>query len=360
VIDALRPIADACDLSIPAEHRRRVAFVGAGGIVATAHLPAYRKAGLEIVGVYDVDRAKAQAFARDHALARTYSSLDELCADEAVEVVDVAVTPWSQDEIVRAAIAAGKHVLAQKPLALQSATAEELVRFAEEHRRWLAVNQQLRFDEGVAAAREMVRRGWIGEPLALELSVDIFIEWTSWMNDAERLQLWYHAIHELDAVRSILGDPHTVWCAAAARPGQRPRGETRVLAGMVYAGELRAMLHVNSENLTGDPTATFRIDGTEGAIRGRLGRFYACGRGEPDTVDVFSRSLPTDGWLRYPATTRWFPDAFIGPMRSLLAAIATGVPPATGGRDNLGTLRLIEALYRSIATGQTQRLADGG
>ena len=69
--------------------------------------------------------------------------------------------------------------------------------------------------------------------------------------------------------------------------------------------------------------------------------------GRADTLELNSRVLPTDGWLHYPVTERWIPTAFIGPMASLLEAIATDGTPITNGRDNLGTLRIIEALYES-------------
>ena len=348
MIEQFNEVAQRCDLTIPASHRLPIAHVGAGKIVAGAHLPAYRQAGLEIVGVYDKEVERARTFAREQGLPKAYASLEELCRDDAVAVVDIAVPPWEQPAIVTALLDAGKHVLCQKPLALDSATATSMAEHAEKRRRKLAVNQQMRWDEGIAAARAMLQLGWIGEPLWLEMLVDIFIDWTPWMSPQKHVQLWYHAIHELDSIRSILGDPQKVWCTGASRPGQKPTGETRVVIGMIYPGELRAMVHVNSENLF-EPNATFRIGGTEGVIRARLERFY--GEGAPDTIAVQSRLLPTDGWLPYPCTMRWFIDAFIGPMRSLLWAIATGGEAFTSGRDNVKTIRLIEALYRSIETG---------
>ena len=62
--------------------------------------------------------------------------------------------------------------------------------------------------------------------------------------------------------------------------------------------------------------------------------------------------MPTDGWLPYPVTRRWVPDAFLGPVGSLLRAIEDGGEPESGARDNLRTLRLVEALYQSGETGQ--------
>jgi predicted dehydrogenase len=286
-----------------------------------------------------------------------YASLDELLADDAVAVVDVAVPPWEQPQIVRRALAAGKHVLAQKPFTLDSAVAAELVDFARACGRKLAVNQQLRFDEGIAATRAMLERGWIGEPAALEMSIDIFIDWRSWFAEADQLAIWYHAIHELDAIRSLLGTPQTAWCAGGSLPGTPGRGERRVMCGLAYDRGPSVMLHVSTENRTGHPAATFRIDGSEGAIRGTLRRFYKHEQSGPDAIEVWSRVLPTDGWLAYPCTQRWFPDAFIGSMRSLLAAIAEDREPIPSAADNLETIRLVEALYRSLATGAAHAVA---
>lgn len=361
MLDVLQPIARACDLTIPPEQRRLVAIVGAGAIVDYAHLPAYRAAGLQIQGIHDVNAERARDVAARHGVPRTYDTLDELLADPGVEVVDIAVLPEAQPDLARAALAAGKHLLCQKPLARELPVAESLVEAAAQHGRKLAVNQQLRFDEGVAAARAMVRAGWIGTPTTMTFTVDIATDWSQWpwLETSDRLEIMFHSIHYLDAVRSILGDPERVWCTGSRTPGQRPRGETRTMSCLVYPGDVRAVLHVNHENQAGDIVASFRIDGSEGTIRGTLGLLYDYPHGRPDTVDVWSSSLPTDGWLRYPVTTRWLPDAFAGPMGSLLAAIATDGTPATDGRDNLGTLRLVDALYRSMDTGESQPLETG-
>jgi predicted dehydrogenase len=355
MLDELAEIARACDLTIPVEHRRTIAHVGAGTIVANAHAPAYRKAGLTVRGVYDSDPARAAALAKAWDLPRTYATLDELLADDVVEVVDIGVPPMAQSEIVERAFAAGKDVLAQKPLALSSREAARLVALADASGRKLVVNHQMRYDEGVAAAREMLGRGWIGEPEALEMSIDIHINWRSWFAESSQLLIWYHAIHELDAIRSWFGNPESVWCTgttSVATPGER-----RIMCALVYPGRLRVSLHVSTENRTGQPSGRFRIDGSAGAIRGELRRFYKPPLEGPDALEIHSSTLPTDGWLPYPCTKRWFIDAFIGPMRSLLEWIATGVEPATSARDNVATVRLVEALYRSMDSGAVQTLS---
>jgi predicted dehydrogenase len=109
-------------------------------------------------------------------------------------------------------------------------------------------------------------------------------------------------------------------------------------------------------NRGGDNSAEYRIDGDQGAIRGTLGLLYDYPNGRVDTLEVNSLMLPTDGWLPYPVTARWFPDAFIGTMGSVMSAIATGSKVRSSVRDNVKTLKLVDALYRSMDSGMSVKL----
>jgi predicted dehydrogenase len=358
-LDLWAPVARAVDLAVPAEHRRGIAVVGAGAIVDNAHLPAYRSAGLDVVGILDLDVDRAKDVATRHGVDRVYGTLDELLDDDAVEVVDVAVVAEAQPAIVRAAAATGRHLLCQKPFAPDLATARELVDVADAAGVRVAVNQQMRFEEGIAAARAIAEQGWIGEPTAMTFHVDIATDFTAWdwLVGSERLEVAYHSIHYVDSIRSILGDPRSVFCVGGRRPGQAPVGETRTMTTLVFDDGVSAGLHVNHENITGDVRAEFRLDGSEGSVRGTIGLLYDYPHGRPDTVELSSRVLPTDGWLPYPVTHRWIPDAFVGPMSGLLRWIATGEEAPTSARDNLGTLALVDALYASQASGTAQEVA---
>ncbi len=349
-VDRWRPIADAIDHTIPDDHKRPIAIVGAGTIVEVAHLPAYRAAGLEVIGLFDLDRERAARVAALHEVPTVYASLDDLLADDRVEVVDIAVFAEAQPEIVRKALAAGKHLLCQKPFVQDLETGRELIALADAANLRVAVNQQMRYEEGMAALRAILQAGWIGEPTAMSFHVDIGTDWSAWpwLVSADRLEINYHSIHYLDAIRSVLGEPVTVFCVGGRRPGQLARGETRTMSTLDFGDGVAAVLHVNHENIGGDFRAEFRLDGSEGSVRGTIGLLLDYPRGRPDTLEVFSRSLPTDGWMSYPVTQRWLPDAFAGPMSGLLRWIATGEVAPTAARDNLATLALVEALYRSM------------
>ncbi|GAA3609401.1 Gfo/Idh/MocA family oxidoreductase [Kineosporia mesophila] len=350
MIDLLQPIAQACDLSIPGRLHRRIAVIGAGAVVRAGHLPAYAAAGLPVVGICDRDPARADAARAAFGLRRVLT-LEDVLADDTIEVVDVAVLPTEQPPIVRAALAAGKHVLAQNPLALVHAEAVDLAAAARVAGRSLVVNHQMRYSEGMAAARAIAEAGWIGEVTAVTVDVSGRTDWPDrpGLAQSPQLDLMYHSVHYFDTVRALLGSPSTVYCVAGRRPGQSVTGETRTTTTMTFASGARALVAVDHENTTGDRWARMRIDGAQGSIRVDL-------RAEPVTLEFSSRVLPTDGWLPYPVSTRWTPHAFAGPMRALLREIAGEATAPTTAEDAVQTSRVVAAGYASIGSGVVQLL----
>jgi predicted dehydrogenase len=353
MIGPLAEISEACDLTPPPGHVRPIGIVGAGAILEAAHLPAYRAAGIPVPAMWARDPEKARVFAEAHGIVRVHDTLDGLLSDPEVEIIDIAIAPRAQTEVALAALEAGKDLMCQKPLALETTQAQRIVDRAEELGRTVVVQQQMRYEEGILAAREMVRRGWIGEIATITFTIDLATDFSGWgwLRETPQMDLFNHSIHYLDTIRAFLGDPEQVYGRQWRLPGQDVVGETRTLSILDYAPDQRAIVHTNHMNLAGDDRAEFRIDGSEGSIRGTLGLLLDYPNGRPDTVEIWSRVLPTDGWLPYPVTRRWVPDAFLGPVSSLLRALAEGGVPESNARDNLRTLRLVEALYLSNEAG---------
>lgn len=358
MIDVFREISESCRLEIPSHHHRTIGVIGAGGIVTGAHLPAYEKAGLPIRAITDIDRAKAESAAETFGIELVYESVEQLLADSSIEVVDIAVPASEQPTILTAALAAGKHVLAQKPLATSLQVAQELSSTAANSGLVVGVNQQMRFDEGIAAAHAMVAKGWIGEVSGMSITVNLDTPWHlwDWAQSMERLEIMVHSIHYHDVVRWFLGEPHTVFAAAGRTEGQAPVGETRTVSSFMFKSGALALVHANHVNRGGDNSAEFRIDGAEGSIRGTLGLLYDYPDGRVDTLELRSHILPTDGWLLYPVTQRWIPDAFIGTMGGVLATIAGEGEPRSPISDNVRTIAIVDALYRSIESRQAVTL----
>lgn len=350
MIDQFREVAEAVKLKVKPENRRKIGICGTGGIVDGAHLPAYKKAGLEVVAIFDTDNAKAQDVAKRHGIPTVYKTLGELLSDANVEIVDIAVPADAQPEIFAQVAAAKKHILAQKPFATTVALGEAMVKQAKEAGIIAAVNQQLRFEEGVAAAHKMVELGWIGTVSNFSINVNLITPWElwPWAKDLDRLEVMLHSIHYHDLIRWFLGDAKTVFCAAGRTAGQFPKGETRTISTALYKSGVTSLVHANHVNRGGDNYAEYRIDGDKGSIRGTLGLLYDYPNGRVDTLEVNSQVLPTDGWMPYPVTTRWFPDAFIGTMGSVMDAVSSGSPLRASVADNVGTLKMVEALYKSM------------
>ena len=352
MIDLFRDVSEYCRLEIPKSHHRKIGIIGAGGIVAVAHLPAYELAGLPVHGITDLNLDKANELAEKFGIGRVYQNHQEMIDDPEIEVVDIAVPASEQPGIMLAALAAGKHILAQKPLATSVSAALALLEAVKSTKLLVAVNQQLRFDEGMAAAHRMVELGMIGEVTNFSITVNLDTPWElwEWAQSMERLEIMVHSIHYHDVVRWFMGEPESVYAIAGKAPGQLPIGETRTISSYRFNDGSSAVVHANHVNRGGDNTAEFRIDGTNGSIRGTLGLLYDYPTGRVDTLELNSKALPTDGWLPYPVTTRWIPHAFIGTMGSLLSAVATGTEMRSSLEDNVDTIKLVDALYTSVET----------
>src|SRR5579864_4127046 len=104
-----------------------IAIVGCGSIVTAATLPCYRKHNLNIIGCYDIKPEASAALARTFGIPKVYRTLSELLSDPKVEIVEIAVLPQFQLEIVKQVVAAGKPMLCQKPLSNKFAEAVEVV-----------------------------------------------------------------------------------------------------------------------------------------------------------------------------------------------------------------------------------------
>src|SRR3954452_11654402 len=125
----------------------RIGILGSGFIVNDCHLVAYRKAGFNPVAIASRTRANAQRGAQRHSITKIYDDYEQLIGDPSIEVLDIAVPPNVQLELIRKACErkTAKGILAQKPLGMNLVEAQEAVRLCEAARIVLAVNQNMRY-----------------------------------------------------------------------------------------------------------------------------------------------------------------------------------------------------------------------
>jgi predicted dehydrogenase len=138
------------------------AVVGTG-FIGPVHVEAVRRLGHRVVGILGSSPAKSRAAADALGLEVGYPDLAALLADRRVEVVHLASPNVAHFDQCKQALAAGKHVVCEKPLAMTAAETAELVRLAAATDRVTAVNYNVRFYPQVLAARGRVRRGEVGD-----------------------------------------------------------------------------------------------------------------------------------------------------------------------------------------------------
>ena len=141
----------------------RVGVIGAGAIAQVAHLPALRRmAGVEVVAICDNDIAKARALAGRFEVRDSYDDIEDVLRYASVDAA-VICTPNHLHEIhAMAALAAGAHVLCERPLALTLQGVERLLQASEKHSKRVMVGMNHRFRSDVQAARGFLAGGDIG------------------------------------------------------------------------------------------------------------------------------------------------------------------------------------------------------
>jgi predicted dehydrogenase len=344
---------------LPRDLNHGIAIIGAGGIINYAHLPAYKKAGFRIVGITDQNLEAAQSTAKQHGIPKVYGNLDELLADREVEILDVAIYPGGQLEVVEKATAAKRHLLCQKPFSDEYAKAVRSVKLADAAKVKIAVNQQMRWDAGIRCARILIDDGWLGTPTYAAIQVHCNTNWSlwPWIYQGQRLEVMFHSIHYIDSLRFLLGDPTSVFTSGSRAPNETTKAETKTLTVWDYDSGLQVLIDACHSTWQDDPFATFRLEGTEGVIKGTIGLMYNYPTGRPDTLDFMSKRNK-GYWFSARLDSMWIPDAFVGPMASLMRAIEDGSEPETSGRDNLRTLQVVFAEYRSMAEKRAVRPSE--
>jgi predicted dehydrogenase len=337
---------------LPRRRDFRIGCVGAGFIMRDCHLVAYRQAGFNPVSIYSRDPERAREVARQRHIARIHDRLEDLLNDPAVEVLDIAVPPDIQPDIIRRAAEHKDHIrgiLAQKPLAMSVAEARDCVDLCSRAGIILAVNQNMRYDQSVRGLRDVLERGWLGEPVLATIEMRAIPHWMPWSQRLPSLSTFVMSIHHLDTFRFWFGTPDRV--LASTRPDPRtsfPHRDGINLYILEYDRGCRCAAWDDvwtgpvHEGSAGDIYIRWRVEGTHGLARGTIGWPGYPAR-TPSTLDFTSKQHPE--WVQPRWQDVWFPDAFAGTMAQLLCAIESGTEPEISGRDNLETLALCQAVY---------------
>ena len=246
--------------------------VGTGFGIFT-HLRALRAAGFDVRALVGRDPAKTADRAKRLGVPNACTSLAQAMALDGVSVVTVATPPHTHRDVVCEAAADGKHILCEKPFALDVGQAREMLAAAERAGIVHMIGTEFRFGTAQALLRRVVKEGAIGQPLhALHLLhvpalADPAEQLPDWWEDEARgggfLGAW--GVHVIDQLRSTLGEFSGV-SASVQKLAPRPAmtsDDTFTIHFRMKGGAQGAM--IASMGIAGPPNAITRISGTAGS-----------------------------------------------------------------------------------------------
>lgn len=347
--------AEAAGVGIPDPRPRvparplGIGLVGAGSIARTAHLPAYAAWNLPVVAVASRTPAAARQLAADFGIDRVHERVEALLADPEVAVVDLATGPAGRVDLIAAAVRAGKHVLAQKPLAVDEGELrrlEPVLAEARERGIRVAVNQNGRWAPAWRVATLLVRDGEIGEIVGVTHLHDKPLPPLAGtpFDDVPHMLLADYLVHWIDITRCWLegGRVATVTATESRVPGQpeQARNPWQATLQVGLDSGASAVIRVVGDVRTATGGCPFWIHGTHGTIRGSV------------LLGSDAVVLERDGTTtEFRLAGQWFPDGFAGTMGELQLAIAEGREPEHAAEHVLATVRLGLAAVGSAAAG---------
>ena len=328
-----------------------LAVVGAGYWGPNLIRNAAETAGASLEVVCDLDEERLKKIGRRHPEARLVRNLDDVLQDDAVDAVIVATPAATHHELALRALRAGKDVLVEKPLAMTTAEAKQLVAAADEGHRVLMTGHTFIYNAAVRFIRDLVVNGEIGEVLYIYSSRVNLGQVRKDVN-----ALWNVAPHDVSIANWVLGET-PLRARAVGRSFLRPDIEDVVFAVFEYPSGAIAHVHcswldpskVRRTTFVGSKKMVIYDDvESEGKVK-----IYDKGvrRTGPDgEYGEFQLKLHS-GDIHIPKIT--FTEPLADECAHFVECVRTRAVPRTDGRAGLAVVAALAAAQQSLATGGT-------
>jgi predicted dehydrogenase len=333
---------------------RPITIIGAGGIVNDAHLPAYKIAGYNVAGIYDIDKQKAIDTAARFAVPVVFESLqDVISLAPSNGVFDIAVPGREMIEVLQQ-LPASAAVLLQKPMGHNYEEAKQVLQIARAKKMIAGVNFQLRYAPFIAEARRIINDAAFGTLCDIEVNVNVFTPWHLWkfLYELSRTEILYHSIHYIDLVRTFLGNPESMYAKTTKHPLNTELASVRSNIIMDYGEMVRVSILTNHNHQFGTEhqQSYIKFEGTKGAVKIQMGLLMNYPEGLEDKFQYFLQEEKK--WKEIKVEGSWFPHAFIGAMKQVMLAADGKIDrPDNSVEDCIHTMACVEAAYRSSEEG---------
>lgn len=332
----------------------RLAIIGTGLIVSSQHWPAINELGAEyqVVALANRTPGKAEALADDIAATTgarpvIYTDHRELLAREPLDAVSLALPTYLNPEITEAALSAGCHVIAEKPIAASLADARPMLDWPARYGRQLMIAENYRYTARFTRAAELIAAGAIGEPRLARWNVHAYMGpnnpyyRTAWRQEPAHPGGYISdgGVHLTAVLRMLVGEVVSVTAQAAALRPDLPPLDT-VSASLRFANGAMGTYAVTYA-LPG-PELPLVVAGADGALLISHERVELWRAGE--IVQAWVEPSPHGG--------------MVGMYADFARSVRTGQPPLSTATEGYEDLRLIVAMLRAAEEGREVKVAE--
>ena len=317
--------------------------------------------GASVVANYGLGAERRAAFAERFG-SRAHDSIEAVCADAQVDLVVVSLPNQLHLDAVRAAAAQGKAVACTKPLGRNAREAAEMLRLVEEAGVWHGYLENVVFTAELMRMREMVVAGAIGRPVTFRAREGHSGPHAAHFWDAELAgggALLDMGSHGIAAARYLFGKELPVrdvfaWGDTLVH-GDRTRGEDNAVTLLRFADGRVATID-NSWSSKGGLEGRFELSGSAGRLISDISTTPLRAFIEQPAGYLAEKADADTGWV-FPVPNETYAHGHDEMMAHMLGAFRAGVAPRETFRDGLVVNAVVDAAYRSIASGRWEAVA---
>ena len=316
--------------------------------------------GVELVAVYNRTFSKAQKIAEYFNVPRVYDNPEELFSQEKLDFVDIITDVDTHAHFVEMAVRYGiKHIICQKPMAPDFETASQMVRVCSDAGAKLYIHENYRWQAPVRRFKEIIDSGVIGKPFKARvtfLSGFPVFDNQPFLKELDHFILTDMGSHVLDVCRFLFGECNELWCQTkAVTPGIRGEDVAVIMMemknGMPVYTEMSYASIIEHDTFS---TLNILVEGEKGSVF--LGPKFEIRTTTRQGTDSEIVTFPAYSWADPDYIVNH--ESCIHINRDILNDIKGMTKAENSGNDNLETVRLIWASYKSAESGKKIKLEE--
>jgi UDP-N-acetylglucosamine 3-dehydrogenase len=334
-----------------------VGIVGTGGIYRLAHGPAWRQISrAKVLATCDIIEERAVQARREMGSQASFASIDKLLANDGIDLIDICTPPYTHPEIAIKALRAGKHVICEKPMALTSADAGQMIRTAKETKRYLHIGHTRRFDRRWVQVKEQIASGRIGDPVSIRWSERC---WAGFPKDNWHWEpqnggvLMDLGVHVADLFTWLVDARPTEVFAKALSVREEAREKGCFDFGLVQLGFQGGKQGLMELSWTHPKEYAPFYSSLE--IVGTRGKLSISDRGAAPMI-VLKKSIEVP---RYSSLLSTFPESFVDELNHFIDCLTGKIPPRITLEDASRAVEVVNKAIESACSGQPQAVAGG-